>query len=97
VHLSPAVLATSARQSALGAVRIRRRSRHACCGNGGRLLEVLQQLPDLPDELEQRVSGNDTSSRQFSLTLVHTYNSALALTSVCLHRTSTHYLLTAKQ
>jgi len=42
-----------------------------CCGNG-RLLEVLQQLPDLPDELEQRVSGKDTSCRQFRLTFVHT-------------------------
>ena len=37
-----------------------------CCGNG-RLLDVLQQLPDLPDELEELVSGNDKRSRQFRL------------------------------
>jgi len=60
----------SARQSALGAVRIV--PTFSPCMLLSRLLQVLQRLLDLPDELEQRVSGKNTSCRQFCLTLVHT-------------------------
>ena len=44
-------------------------------------MDILQQLPDLPDELEELVSGNDKRRRQFRLD-VRAYNSALAFTSV---------------
>jgi len=53
----------------------------ASCCDKGRLTDILQPLPDIPDDLQQLLSDNSPRNCQFRSD-IRAYNSVLAFTSV---------------